>query len=126
MAQRSAFALGTVSAPAWRALFALAVGLLLIAGGFASWIYVRFSDASTRVEHTYQVLDQVDDLVARVVAAEAGRTEDVARGFERGGKLMDDIRALARPICEPLEIPSWWSTATTCASADTPRSSPPP
>jgi CHASE3 domain sensor protein len=54
-------------------MFAIAVGLLLATGGFATWLYERFSSATDLVEHTYVVLNQIDDLVTRVVSAEGGQ-----------------------------------------------------
>jgi PAS domain S-box-containing protein len=44
--------------------------LLLAAGGLAVRQYIRFSAAANRVEHTYRVLQAIDDLQTRVVDGE--------------------------------------------------------
>jgi PAS domain S-box-containing protein len=58
--------------PFWGAAFLLTVALLLGAGGIAVWQYLRFADASDRVERAHNVLTTIDSLASRVSEAETG------------------------------------------------------
>ena len=60
----------------WWWTFLVAIVVLLISGGLALRQYVRFSEATRRVEHTYQVLSAIDDLLTALLDAETGQ-----RGF---------------------------------------------
>ena len=60
----------------WRWTFYIAIVVLLISGGLALRRCVRFSEATHRVEHTYQVLTTIDELLAGLLDAETGQ-----RGF---------------------------------------------
>jgi len=60
----------------WRWAFVAAILALLVSGGLAIRQYARFSEATGRVEHTYQVITNIDDLRAALVDAETGQ-----RGF---------------------------------------------
>jgi len=66
----------TRDSPRWQWAFFVAIVILLVSGGLALRQYVRFSDATRRVEHTYQVLSTIDDLLAALLDAETGQ-----RGF---------------------------------------------
>ena len=54
----------------WRWPFLVAIAVLLLCGGLAVLQEARFAEASARVEHTYEVLDSIDRVVARLVDAE--------------------------------------------------------
>jgi PAS domain S-box-containing protein len=60
----------------WRWTFFVAIVLLVVSGALAVQQYFRFSAASRRVDHTYEVLSTIDELVMRSLDAETG-----ARGF---------------------------------------------
>ena len=66
----------TPESPRWQWAFYAAIAVLAISGVIALRQYVRFSDATRRVEHTYQVLSTIDDLVTSLLDAETGQ-----RGF---------------------------------------------
>jgi CHASE3 domain sensor protein len=59
-------------APKWRAVFLVAIALLLLSGGLAIHQYFRFSAASDRIDRTYQVVGGIDELLARLLEAETG------------------------------------------------------
>jgi len=92
----------SVSPPAWRVMFALAVGLLLLSGGLASLLYLRFSLATDQVTHTYQVLDRIDGLVARVVDAEAGQRGYMITRDSRFLQSYEDVRKESGAIADEL------------------------
>ena len=62
--------------PRWRAVFLVAIALLLLSGGLALHQYFRFSVASNGIDRTHQVLSSVDALLSTLLAAENG-----ARGY---------------------------------------------
>src|SRR5262245_56925733 len=62
--------------PGWRWAFVVAIALLLLAGGIAIHQYLRFSDASSRIDRTHQVLNAIDALLAHLLDTETG-----ARGY---------------------------------------------
>jgi PAS domain S-box-containing protein len=61
-------------------VFLLAIALLVLSGGLAIHQYFRYSTASARLDHTYQVLGAIDELVARLLGAETA-----ARGYLLSG-----------------------------------------
>ena len=71
--------------PFWGAAFLLTVALLLGAGGIAVWQYLRFAEASDRVERGHSVLTAIDTLGSRISEAETGH---------RGYLLTHDARFL--------------------------------
>jgi PAS domain S-box-containing protein len=54
----------------WRWPFLVAIAVLLLCGGLAVLQESRFAEAAARVEHTYEVLDSIDQVVGRLVDAE--------------------------------------------------------
>ncbi|MCC7243767.1 MAG: PAS domain-containing protein [Acidobacteria bacterium] len=100
---RPPLAIDSISAPAWRVMFGLAVGILLVSGGLATWLYQRFADATARVEHTYLVLNEIDDLAARVVAAEAGQRGYIITRDPRFFRRYEDVRDQAAGLATVLQ-----------------------
>jgi len=76
MIQTNAEEFGQPESRRWRWAFVAAILVLLISGGLAIRQYVRFSEATRRVEHTYLVLATIDDLRIALLDAETGQ-----RGF---------------------------------------------
>ncbi|MEZ5284598.1 MAG: CHASE3 domain-containing protein [Vicinamibacterales bacterium] len=101
-APRRPSAIDSMSVTAWRVLFAVAVCLLLASGAFATWLYLGFSRSTAEVEHTYQVLDRIGDLVARVVDAEAGQRGYLLTRDSRFLQTYEDVRAESTDIAERL------------------------
>jgi PAS domain S-box-containing protein len=66
----------TQRVPNWRAVFLGVIALLVLSGGLAIHQYFRFSAASDRLDHTYQALAAIDQLVASLLDAET-----TARGY---------------------------------------------
>ena len=69
-------------APRWRAVFLVAIALLLLTGGLAIHQYFRFSVASDHIDRTYQVIGAIDELTANLLDAETG-----VRGYLLTGSL---------------------------------------
>ena len=62
--------------PRWRAVFLVAIALLVLSGGLAFHQYFRFSVASNGIDRTHQVINSIDGLLSRLLDAESG-----ARGY---------------------------------------------
>ncbi len=56
----------------WRWPFLVAIGVLVVCGVVAVLLYTRFAAATAKVEHTHEVLNSIDRVVARLVDAETG------------------------------------------------------
>jgi PAS domain S-box-containing protein len=104
-ADRRLLTLDRLSPPAWRVMFAVAVGVLLVTGGVAAWLNERFASSTDMVEHTYRVLSQIDELVSRVIRAEGGQRgylltletrflQSYADVREDAGRLSRELRTL--------------------------------
>src|SRR5262245_23065937 len=57
--------------PKWRGVFLVAIALLLLSAGLAIHQYFRYSTASNRIDHAYQALSAIDELVASVLDGES-------------------------------------------------------
>lgn len=88
--------------PMWRWPFALSIVLLLVSGALAvrqSW---RFSQANTRVEQTYQVIDAIDQLMDRLLEAETGLRGYLLTHDRLLLQPYDDVRAQTTQLREQL------------------------
>ena len=90
--------------PFWGAAFLLTVALLLGAGGIAVWQYLRFADATERVERAHSVLTAIDNLGSRISEAETGHRGYLLTHDSRFLQPYEQVTTDARRLSDTLRI----------------------
>jgi PAS domain S-box-containing protein len=90
--------------PFWGAAFLLTVALLLGAGGIAVWQYLRFADATERVERAHSVLTAIDDLGSRISEAETGHRGYLLTHDGRFLQPYEQVTTDARRLSDTLRV----------------------
>jgi len=94
----------------WHWIFAVSIVLVIISGLLAFREYVRFSQASSAVDHAYEVLSTVDELVVRLLD-----TENSTRGY-----LLTKAPALLAPHRESAPLVTALTQRLSALVADNP------
>ena len=102
MAERSS--VPSLITPQWGAAFLLTVALLLGAGGIAVWQYLRFAEASDRVERAHTVLTLIDNLSSRVSEAETGHRGYLLTHDSRFLRPYENVASDTRKLSETLRV----------------------
>jgi PAS domain S-box-containing protein len=88
--------------PFWGVAFLVAVALLLGAGAIAVWQYLRFAQASERVERAHGVLAAIDALATRISEAETGHRGYLLTHDPRFLRPYDNVTVDVRRLSENL------------------------